>query len=281
MAELRDLKSLDEFRAVERLESEIWGPVDLMPVPILAVTAQRGAVLVGAYDAERLVGFVYSFPVLKPREPKASHWSHMLGVHADHRQSGLGRDLKLAQRDRVLALGLDLIEWTFDPLQAANAHLNFVSLGTVVEEYEQNVYGESPSPLHGGIATDRFICQWWIRKPHVERRIRGGILRAVSHEVVSAPVVNRVRAIGGSLAPDGVELGRREPRVAVDIPLDFTAMLSEDPSRALEWRLQTRELFQHYLSAGYRVVDFTMDRHAQRGRYLLTTIRSEEPGARP
>jgi predicted GNAT superfamily acetyltransferase len=270
MAGLRDLTTLEEFRAVERLESEIWGPIDLVPVPILAVTVQRGAVLVGAFEGDRLIGFVYSFPALKAGEQKPSHWSHMLGVHPDHRGTGLGRELKLAQRDRVLALGLDLVEWTYDPLQAANAHLNFVTLGAVVEEYEQNVYGESPSPLHGGIATDRFICQWWIRKPHVERRIRGGVLRAVSHEVATAPVVNRVKPSGDSIAPVGVELGRREPRVMVDIPLDFTSMLAADPGRALEWRLQTREVFTHYLGAGYRAVDFTLDKAAGRGRYLLS-----------
>jgi predicted GNAT superfamily acetyltransferase len=272
MAALRDLTTLEEFRAVERLESEIWGPIDLVPVPILAVTVQRGAVLVGAFEGDRLIGFVYSFPALKPGEPKSSHWSHMLGVHPAHRRSGLGRELKLAQRDRVLALGLDLVEWTYDPLQAANAHLNFVTLGAVVEEYEQNVYGESTSPLHGGIATDRFICQWWIRRPHVERRIRGGILRAVSHEVATAPVVNRVKPSGDSLAPDGVELGRREPRVMVDIPADFTTMLAADPARALEWRLQTRAVFTHYLGAGYRAVDFTLDKTAGRGRYLLSKV---------
>jgi predicted GNAT superfamily acetyltransferase len=272
MAGLRDLTTLEEFRAVERLESEIWGPIDLVPVPILAVTVQRGAVLVGAFEGDRMIGFVYSFPALKAGEQKPSHWSHMLGVHPDHRGTGLGRELKLAQRDRVLALGLDLVEWTYDPLQAANAHLNFVTLGAVVEEYEQNVYGESPSPLHGGIATDRFICQWWIRKPHVERRIRGGVLRAVSHEVAAAPVVNRVKPSGDSIAPAGVELGRREPRVMVDIPLDFTTMLAADPARALEWRLQTREVFTHYLGAGYRAVDFTLDKAAGRGRYLLSKV---------
>ncbi len=272
MAGLRDLTTLEEFRAVERLESEIWGPIDLVPVPILAVTVQRGAVLVGAFEGDRLIGFVYSFPALKAGEHKPSHWSHMLGVHPDHRGTGLGRELKLAQRDRVLALGLDLVEWTYDPLQAANAHLNFVTLGAVVEEYEQNVYGESPSPLHGGIATDRFICQWWIRKPHVERRIRGGVLRAVSHEVATAPVVNHVKPSGDSIAPAGVELGRREPRVMVDIPLDFTTMLAADPARALEWRLQTREVFTHYLGAGYRAVDFTLDKAASRGRYLLSKV---------
>jgi predicted GNAT superfamily acetyltransferase len=272
MAALRDLTTLAEFQEVERLESEIWGPVDLVPLPILAVTVRRGAILVGAFDGDRLIGFVYSLPALKTGEQKPSHWSHMLGVHPAHRRSGLGRELKLAQRDRALALGLDLIEWTYDPLQAANAHLNFVALGTVVEEYEQNVYGESPSPLHGGIATDRFICQWWIRKPHVERRIRSGVIRAVSHELVTAPVVNRVTSVGDSLAPAGVDLDRREPRVMVDIPVDFTTMLSADAARALEWRLQTRAVFTHYLGAGYRVVDFTLDQAARRGRYLLSKV---------
>lgn len=277
MPALRDLTTLEEFRAVERLESEIWGPIDLVPVPILAVTVRRGAVLVGAFEDDQLVGFVYSFPALKPGEAKASHWSHMLGVHPGSRRSGLGRELKLAQRDRVLALGLDLIEWTYDPLQAANAHLNFVTLGTVVEEYEENVYGESASPLHGGLATDRFICQWWIRQPHVERRIRGGLVRAVSHEVASAPVVNQVQPAGESLAPDGVDLGCREPRVMVDIPMDFTAMLASDPACALEWRLQTRAVFTHYLGTGYRVVDFMLDKAARRGRYLLSKMLNPEP----
>ena len=140
-----DLTTLDEFRKVEELEGLIWGRVDLVPVVILAVSVRRGAVLVGAWDDDQLVGFVYSFPALRRGEAGASHWSHMLGVHPDQRGAGLGRALKLAQRERVLALGLDLIEWTFDPLQAANAHLNFVKLGVVVEEYEENVYGESPA----------------------------------------------------------------------------------------------------------------------------------------
>ena len=150
MAALRDLTTLEEFRAVERLESEIWGPIDLVPVPILAVTIQRGAVLVGAFAGDRLIGFVYSFPALKPEEPKPSHWSHMLGVHPDHRGSGLGRELKLAQRDRVLALGLDLVEWTYDPLQATNAHLNFVTLGTVVEEYAAERIRRVDEPIARG-----------------------------------------------------------------------------------------------------------------------------------
>jgi predicted GNAT superfamily acetyltransferase len=95
----------------------------------------------------------------------------MLGVAEDARNSGIGLQLKLAQRERALAMGVDLIEWTFDPLQALNAHLNFTKLGVVVEEYEENIYGESSSPLHDGIADGSFVAEWKLTEPHVERRI--------------------------------------------------------------------------------------------------------------
>ena len=275
MFRLADLTCLDEFRKVEELEGLIWGRVDLVPVVILAVSVRRGAVLVGAWDDEQLVGFVYSFPALRRGEAGASHWSHMLGVHPDQRGAGLGRALKLAQRERVLALGLDLIEWTFDPLQAENAHLNFVKLGVVVEEYEENVYGESPSPLHGGLPTDRFVCQWWIRRPHVVRRLESSALTMVASEAALAPVVNRTAAFGDWIAPAGFDPDVRSPRIGVDIPGDYTRMLSEDPSLALRWRLETRAIFAKYLDAGYRVVDFTQDEARTRGRYLLTTIRPD------
>ncbi len=271
---LADLTTLDEFQQVERLEAEIWGPIDLVPVPILAVSVHRGAVLVGAWDAARLVGFVYSFVALKPGEDKPSHWSHMLGVHPDHRRSGLGRDLKLAQRERVLALGLDLIEWTVDPLQAANAHLNVTRLGVVVEEYVENVYGESTSPLHGGLPTDRFICQWRIRTPHVERRVRPAALTATAHAVAAAPVVNRTGAAGRWIEPQGFDGDLDDPRLHVEIPTEYTAMLSADPALARAWRLESRAIFQRYFSRGYRVVDFALDPTHARGRYLLTTIRN-------
>ena len=121
-----------------------------------------------------MAGFVYSIPGLKDGHPM--QWSHMLGVVASARSSGLGTDLKLAQREAALALGMDLIEWTYDPLQALNAHLNFSKLGIVVEEHEENIYGTSSSPLHAGTPTDRFVAEWHLRAPHVDaaRRDRAG-----------------------------------------------------------------------------------------------------------
>lgn len=119
----RDLHTADEFRQVMALEQIVWGFTDLndmVTVPVFTITTKRGAILIGAYDpSERMVGFVYSIVGMRGRQ--LLQWSHMLGVLPEYANSGLGRQLKLAQRDKALAQGYDLIEWTFDPLQTLNA----------------------------------------------------------------------------------------------------------------------------------------------------------------
>jgi predicted GNAT superfamily acetyltransferase len=267
----RPLSSFADFREVVALERRIWGPGydDVVPAPILSVTVKRGGILVGAFARDRMVGFVYSIPGLKNGRP--TQWSHMLGVVDEYRGAGLGSRLKLLQREQTLALGLDLIEWTYDPLQAANAHLNFVKLGVVVEEYEENAYGESASPLHRGNPTDRFIAEWWIRKPHVERRIASARPFALkSDEIAAAPPANRARPAGEWLECANVDLSLDDRRVTVEIPVGFTEMLANNAELALAWRLQTREIFTTYFARGYRAVDFSLDRAAHLGAYLLT-----------
>jgi predicted GNAT superfamily acetyltransferase len=280
MPTIHALTTLDEFQQVEQLETAIWGPLGVVPVTILAVTVRRGAVLLGAFDGGRLVGFVYSLaafrtPASDASIPSPSHWSHMLAVDPPYRSGGLGAELKLAQREAVSRLGLELIEWTYDPLQSVNAHLNFAKLGVIVEEYVNNLYGESSSTLHGGLPTDRFICQWWIHRPHVLRRIGPAAIRALDKAVAAAPVVNRTEPVSQARAPAGFDVEIDEPRIKVEIPLDFQRMLTSDPALAQRWRFETRAIFQHYLARGYRVVDFAHDRAQGRGQYLLTTIRSD------
>jgi predicted GNAT superfamily acetyltransferase len=268
--ELRDLTTLDEFKQIVELEREIWGVDydDVVCAPILAVTVKRGGVLVGAFDGGRMVGFVYSLPGIKDGKP--TQWSHMLGVVDEYRNAGLGRTLKLEQRLRSMEVGCDLVEWTYDPMQALNAHLNFVKLGVVVEEYGINVYGESTSVLHRGTPTDRFIAQWWIREPHVVRRIESKSLAIVrAPEAADAHVVNRTRPAASWLACESYDLDRNERRLWVEIPTGFTEMQAQDPQLALEWRMATRAIFTSYFSRGYRVVDFVLDKAARRGRYLL------------
>ena len=119
-----------------------------------------------------MVGFVYSLPGIKDGKP--TQWSHMAGVVDGVPERGLGYQLKLLQRERALSAGLDLVQWTYDPLQAMNAHLNFAKLGVVVEEYAVNIYGESTSPLHEGNPTDRFVADWWIREAARRAPARAG-----------------------------------------------------------------------------------------------------------
>ncbi len=283
MSELRfrDLHTADEFRQVMDLEARVWGFTDLndmVTVPVFTITVKRGAILIGAYDeADRMVGFVYSIVGMKPGR-QVLQWSHMLGVLPEYRNSGLGRDLKLAQRDRALAQGYELIEWTYDPLQAMNAHLNFAKLGVVAEEYHRNVYGESTSVLHKGTPTDRLVAQWWIARPHVARRVGpGAMMPLTASEVSEAGRINVTHAAQAWLANSDIFLALDERRLVLEIPMGFTDMQREAPALALEWRLQTREIFETYFRKGYRVVDFHLDRPHDRGRYLLVK-KEAQPG---
>ncbi len=271
---IRDLTTIEECRQVAALEREIWGYADaedIVPPPVLIVSAMRGGILIGAFDdRDRLKGFVYSMPAVK--DGRLTQWSHMLGVTAEARNTGLGIRLKLAQRKRALAMGVDLIEWTFDPLQALNAHLNFSRLGVIVETYEENVYGDSSSPLHRGTPTDRLIAEWHLTRPHVERRITAPLVVMRDAGVALAPVVNPSIGGGRWLRPGAPDLTLDAPRLLVEIPSGFTEMQASDRALALEWRLATRAAFAHYLSRGYRVVDFFLAREHGRGQYLLTLV---------
>jgi predicted GNAT superfamily acetyltransferase len=267
----RDLQTLDDFAQVVELERLIWGPGydEVVPVPILAVSVHRGGILIGAFDGDRMIGFVYSLPGIKDGRP--TQWSHMAGVVASYRGSGVGHSLKVQQRERALAMGLDLIEWTYDPLQAMNAHLNFAKLGVVCREYAVNLYGESSSPLHRGNPTDRFVAEWWIRKPHVERRLKpSGPFTVRAHEVGHASPVNRMTPAGAWMECTDVNLAHDARRVIVQIPMGFTEMLPAAPDLARRWRMATREIFTTYFARGYKAVEFFLDRDARTGAYLLT-----------
>jgi len=269
---IRPLTTIEDCRQVAALEKEVWGYTDaedVVPPPVLIVSVKRGGILLGAFDAgDRMKGFVYSIPALK--DGRLSQWSHMLGVTRDARDAGLGLALKLAQRERSLAMGIDLVEWTYDPLQALNAHLNFTKLGVVVEEYEENIYGASSSPLHSGSPTDRFVAEWKLTAAHVERRIGGGGLGVIRDaSIAAAPLVNPSRPAARWLSPGPADLSLDAPRLLVEIPVGYAEMQIQDPPQALEWRLASRGLFQHYFARGYRAVDFFLSRESGRGHYLL------------
>jgi predicted GNAT superfamily acetyltransferase len=151
-----------------------------------------------------------------------------------------------------------------------NAHLNFQRLGVVVEEYEENIYGESTSPLHSGNPTDRFVAEWWIGSDRVAQRISGTESRADPENAGSVIAANRIQPAGPWSEPAAVDTSLEACRVGVEIPMGFTDMLLQAPDLALAWRMATRQIFTSYFSRGYRASEFVLDRAARRGTYLLT-----------
>jgi predicted GNAT superfamily acetyltransferase len=175
MAEIRieALTELEQFAACVELQDAVWGYdiSAMMTQKVFLLASQIGGQVIGAYDGDVLAGYAMSLPGV--RNGHAYLHSHHLAVLPPWRNAGVGRRLKLAQRDDALARGFALMEWTFDPLEIKNAHLNVVRLGAVIRRYRRNFYGASSSPLHGGLPTDRMYAEWWLRSDRVERALRG------------------------------------------------------------------------------------------------------------
>jgi predicted GNAT superfamily acetyltransferase len=155
------------------LQQRIWGyaPIDTVPDQIFIVARKTGGQVMTAYDAETPVGFALAFAAA--RDGLSYLHSHMVGVVEEYQNRGVGRLLKLAQRADALERGIDLIEWTFDPLQLKNAHFNLERLGAIVRHYLPNLYGRTSSPLHAGLPTDRLVAEWWVRSQRVEDALAG------------------------------------------------------------------------------------------------------------
>lgn len=269
---IRPLGSIPEFREVSALEAEVWGYTDLadaVGIPMFVATLKRGGLLLGAYDGRVLAGFVYSLAAVKDGRP--TQWSHMLAVRPRYRGAGLGLALKLAQRRACLARGIDLVEWSFDPLAAVNAQFNLRRLGAVAREYAVDLYGASDSPLHRGAPTDRLLAEWAIRSPRVEAALAAAPRPAGPGAGPAFPGVVRVNEVeprGAWQACVRCDTSRDDGEVAVVVPGRYQEMLAREPSLAQDWRLASRDLFSAYLGRSYRAVDFAGDRDGG-GAYLL------------
>jgi len=171
--EVRPCRNIDELRACVELQREVWkfDDIDVIPLRMFVVAEKVGGQVIGAFDGDVMVGYALSVP--GSRDRRAYLHSHMLAVRESYRNSGLGRRLKLAQRDDALRRGFDMIEWTFDPLEIKNAYLNIEKLGAVTRKYSVNHYGFSTSHLHRGLPTDRLIAEWWLKSKRVTQLLEG------------------------------------------------------------------------------------------------------------
>ena len=170
---IRPLTKFEEFDRCVALQDEVWGyePADRMTQKVFLLASRIGGQVLGAFAGDTLAGYAMSLPGV--RNGHAYLHSHHLGVLEEFRDLGVGRRLKLAQRDDALARGFELMEWTFDPLEIKNAYLNVAKLGAIIRRYKRDFYGPSSSPLQGGLPTDRVYAEWWLRSDRVQRILAG------------------------------------------------------------------------------------------------------------
>ena len=262
---IREIESVSELLQVEQLQKEVWGVDDREVFPALAMIPmiQVGGVLLGAFDEEKVIGFSFGFPGFEERKPILH--SDMLAVLPAYRSLGLGRQLKLAQRQQALEKGVDTITWTFDPLQSLNANLNFGKLGVVSDRYFVNYYGETTSFLHS-TGTDRLWVTWNLKSTWVVDRVE----RHTTNGVFQQPLPSIV-AVDKQEQPVVTFSDLR--KVFLDVPADYNRLLRENHEAAMSWRQATREAFTSALAKGYVVRDFCLVKNDGEsfGRYLLVS----------
>lgn len=238
MIEVRPISEIAELREAVRLQKVIWGfeDPDLLPVRMFIVVGKVGGQTMAAFDGSRMVGFLISVPGVKADGSNYLH-SNMMGVLADYRNLGVGRKLKLAQREEALSRGIRMIEWTFDPLELKNAYFNMERLGAVVDRYVLNQYGVSTSPLHGSLPTDRCVCSWYLDSERVRCLLAGD-------PAPPEPIVERI-----------------------EIPNNIGDIRREHPEEARAIQATVSEQFLDKLRRDLRVV--SVERGETHGAYLF------------
>ena len=209
---IRKCQALEEFQLCVALQREIWEEADLEiePATLFIVAANTGGQVLGAFDGERLAGFTLAIAGVRDGVPYLH--SHMTGVQADYRDRGVGRILKLFQRDEALSRDIRLISWTFDPMELRNAYFNLNRLGAICRKYLPNFYGVTTSPLHRGLATDRLLAEWHLDSPRVLAAVAGAPVHTPEHHAVieTSPELGS----GGSAIQDQEsQLGRLQTRL--------------------------------------------------------------------
>jgi predicted GNAT superfamily acetyltransferase len=221
---IRKCSALKEFHACVALQQEIWAEADLEiePSTMFVVASLTGGQVLGAFDGEKLVGFTLA--VVGWRQGLAYLHSHQTGVDAAYRNRGVGRMLKLFQRDEALARGIRLVEWTFDPLELKNAHFNLNRLGAICRRYIPDLYGVTTSPLHRGIPTDRLVAEWWLDSPRVIAAIQN-----------LAPAATNAPA-------------------AIELPTEFAQGKLADLQQVLAVQTKVREEFTKWFAREYAAI---------------------------
>jgi predicted GNAT superfamily acetyltransferase len=277
---IRDLESIDDLRQLKEVEKDVWGMTDddTLPLTLAIASKAAGNIFIGAFEKdqhqdnhhnEKMVGFAFGF-IGREHEKLTIH-SHMLGVLDGYRHLDLGSRLKQAQRERALAMGVQEMTWTYDPLQSRNAHFNFSKLGVVSDTYKVDFYGPETSSILHRNGTDRLWVKWVLNSRRVRDRLTGQNTRVETLDAMRllAPLV-RFDPSGKPGRADLAESLARQ-RISIEIPGDILEIERTDMSLAQEWRGATRWAFREALKAGFVVAEFCRSIRGQQGpgAYLL------------
>lgn len=273
---IRILESPEDMTSVEELQRAVWpgSETDVVPAHMLITAMHNGGLVIGAFVEDRIIGFVFGFPGLEfiPDGPRPKHCSHMMGIHPDHRDSGIGFALKRAQWQIVRHQGLDHITWTYDPLLSRNAYLNIAKLGAVCNTYRRSEYGEMRDGLNAGLPSDRFQVDWWVNTRRVERRLSKRPRRPLKLDNFAKADLRPLYSLqsqSGNWARPPEHFSPLEGKLALaEIPSDFSALKDADFPLARDWRFFSREVFETAFAAGFIVTDFVYDR--SRSFYALS-----------
>jgi predicted GNAT superfamily acetyltransferase len=261
----RKLTEKSELQALEALQAAVWSEASVIPLHMTLTLAKFGGLFLGAYDDDKLIGFLYSVPGYSDGEPHLL--SHMLGFLPEYRKQGLGVQMKWLQREESLRLGHRKITWTYDPLETVNASLNIAKLGGIVRRYLPDCYGELNDAMNRGLPTDRFLVEWFIASERVERYRRsqtapvptGGLPRALHYDIRS----------DGLPVPHAKALRLQDEKMVVPVPAFFQQVKQADMKVAAEWRSVTGEIFMHCFANGYHVTDVYRDETEPMVWYML------------
>lgn len=276
---IRILETPEEMNLVEELQRLVWpgSDTDVVPMHVLITAVHNGGLVLGAFDEEKIIGFVFGFPGLEkiPDGPRPKHCSHMMGIHPDHRDSNVGFTLKRAQWQMIRHQSLDHATWTYDPLLSRNAYLNIAKLGAVCSTYRRSEYGEMRDGINAGLPSDRFQVDWWVNTRRVDKRLSDHSRPTLNLDHITRSGLRPLYPLQWTddLPHPPEHVPHFEDRILLaEIPPDFIDLKSKDFPLARDWRFFTRELFETAFGANFLITDFVFDRNEGRPRslYLLT-----------
>ena len=261
------LESPEDMTSVEELQRAVWpgSETDVVPAHMLITATHNGGLVIGAFLEDQIIGFVFGFPGIEfvPDGPRPKHCSHMMGIHPNHRDSGIGFALKRAQWQMVRHQGLDHITWTYDPLLSRNAYLNIAKLGAVCNTYRRAEYGEMRDGLNAGLPSDRFQVDWWINTRRVQTRLGKRPRRPLKLDHFSKaelqPLYTPLSEAPNLIRPPEHFSPLEGTLLLAEIPSDFNTLKEADFALARDWRFFSREVFETAFAAGYIATDFVYD----------------------